>query len=223
LRCRHWRVLRNVSAKRWMRSNPRFDLLCGSVVDRASCEFCPAALQDKHLLQRARAVLPVLPRRLANREASYVDDVDLEGWKQLAGLPVLDDAVAVVDDAAVSNPSPWLCPRAIIKSPEVLGLGLVSRLAGRETNAKPPPIASSARPAPTPSSSTSPVAEQPVRLPGRLARPRPDHLVAKIHRTVGYGRSSGATPRVRPLGSARAGSRCGQLWWSAVPNIADQG
>jgi IS30 family transposase len=42
-----WRALRDVSVKRWMRPNPRFDFRCGSVVDRTSSQFCPAALQDK--------------------------------------------------------------------------------------------------------------------------------------------------------------------------------
>ena len=76
--CRHWCVLWHVPAKRWMPTNPLFHLLRGSIVNRASCEFCSAALQDKHLLQRAHAVPLVLPRCLANREASYVGDVDLE-------------------------------------------------------------------------------------------------------------------------------------------------
>src|SRR5712675_880954 len=93
-----------------MLSDPRLDLRCGSVVDRTRCEFCPAALHDEHLLQRARAVLPVLPRRLANRETSYIGDVDLESRKQLTGLPVLDDAVAVLDDAAVPEPKPVALP-----------------------------------------------------------------------------------------------------------------
>jgi len=50
------------------------------------------------------AVLLILSRRLTNREAGYVSNVDLEGRKQLACLPILDNAAAVVDDAAVPEP-----------------------------------------------------------------------------------------------------------------------
>lgn len=45
LRCRPWPVLAYVPAKSRMRSDPRLDLRRSSVVDRASCEFCAAALQ----------------------------------------------------------------------------------------------------------------------------------------------------------------------------------
>jgi hypothetical protein len=47
-----------------------------------------------------------------------------------------------------------------------------------------------------------------------LQAPRRDHLVAKYARTVEGSRSSGTTPWAHLLGSARAGSRCGQPWWS---------
>ena len=50
----------------------------------------------------------------------------------------------------------------------------------------------------------------------RAGRRDTDRLCAKYARTVGDSRSPWPSPRVHPLGSARAGFRGGQPWWSAL-------